>query len=220
MLYSHIPSYYIITTEYDHNTILSLLKTSPLDFISESVSHFNFFIIMLSSKQKNHLQLAKFIATYSFTSSSVCNHCFLSQTTCIIITDSLKCSKCTHCDQSCILMLLESLNHAHNQLKSELNVILNECAVQEKILKKQAAHLSALNAKILCLFKTLKLNKLCTFVNVCCVAEKLDDDINEIMNDKNPFKILNLDFLLNFLSSSFFMNSEPSSQIAEAFSHN
>ena len=96
------------------------------------------------------------------------------------MTDSSKCSECTCHDWPCISVLLESLNHAHNWLKSKLNVILNECAVQEKILKKQAAHLSALNAKILCLFKTLKLNKLHAFVKVHCVAEELGDDINEI----------------------------------------
>ncbi len=77
-LYLHISSYYIITTEYDHNMISSLLKTSSLDFISKSVFHFNFLIIMLSSKQKNCLQLVKFIVTYDFTSSSACDHCFLS----------------------------------------------------------------------------------------------------------------------------------------------
>ena len=219
-LYLHISSYYIITTEYDHNTILSLLKTSSLGFISKSVSHFNFLIIMLSSKQKNCLQLVKFITMYDFTSSSACNQCFLFQTTCIIMTDSSKCSECTCHDWPCISVLLESLNHTHNWLKFKLNVILNECAVQEKILKKQAAHLSTLNAKILCLFKTLKLNELHTFVKVCCVAEKLDDDVNEITDNKNSSKILNLDFLLNFLSSSFFMNSESSSQIAEVSLHN
>jgi len=117
-------------------------------------------------------------------------------------------------------MSLESLNHAHNWLKSKLNVILNECAVQEKILKKQAAYLFTLNVKVLHLFKTLKLNKLHAFAKVHCVAEELSDDINEIINDKNSFKILNLNSLLNSLSSSFFMNSELSSQIAEAFLHN
>ena len=55
------------------------------------------------------------------------------------MTDSSKYSKYTHYDWSCVLILLESLNYAYNWLKSELNVVLNEHTVQEKILKKQAA---------------------------------------------------------------------------------
>ncbi len=77
-----------------------------------------------------------------------------------------------------------------------------------------------LNAKILYLFKTFKLNELHIFVKVCCIAEKLNNDVNEVINDKNLFKILNFNFLLNFLNSTFFKNSELSSQIAEAFLHN
>ncbi len=175
---------------------------------------------MLSSKQKNHLQLVKSIAMYSFTSSSACDCCSLSQMTCIIMAGSPKCSECTHCGQPCVLVSLESLNHAHNQLKFKLDVVLNEHAVQGKILEKQAAHLFALNAKVLHLFKTLKLNELRAFTKVHCVAEKLGDDMNEIMNDKNPSEVPNLNFLLDSLSPSFFMDSEPPSQIAEASSHN
>jgi len=175
---------------------------------------------MLSSKQKNHLQLVKFIAMYSFTSSSACDCCSLSQMTCIIMAGSPKCSECTHCGRPCVPVSLESLNCAHNQLKSKLDVVLNEHAVQGKILEKQAAHLFALNAKVLHLFKTLKLNELRAFAKVHCVAEELGDDMDGIMDDKNPSEVPNLNFLLDSLSPSFFMDPEPPSQIAEASSHN
>ncbi len=171
---------------------------------------------MPSSKQKNHLQLVKSIAMYGLTPPSACDRCSLSQTTCIIMAGSPKCSECTCRGQPCVPVSLESLNRAHNWLKSKLDVVLNECAVQGKILEKQAAHLSTLNAKVLCLFKTLKLNELRAFTKVRCVAEELGDDMDGIMDDKNLSEVPNLDSLLDSLSPSLFMDPEPPSQIAEA----
>ncbi len=49
---------------------------------------------------------------------------------------------------------------------------INECV-------KQAERLFKLNAKVLHLFKTLKQNKSCAVVKVCCVAFKLSNDNNE-----------------------------------------
>ncbi len=88
---------------------------------------------------------------------------------------------------------------------------LNEHAVQEKMLKKQTTYLFMLNTKILCLFKTLQLNKSYMFIKVHCVAEKLNDDINEVTDNKNLSKILNLNILMNSLSSNFFTDSKSSS---------
>ncbi len=77
---------------------------------------------------------------------------------------------------------------------------------------KQAVYLFKLNAKIICLFKTLKQNKSQTLVKVCCVAEKLDDDINEITDDeKISENIANLDSLVKSMSSNFFADLEPPS---------
>ncbi len=96
-------------------------------------------------------------------------------------------------------------------MKSELEMTLNECTIQKKLLKKQTTYLSVLNTKILYLFKTLKLNKLYVFIKAHCVAEKLDDDVNEIINNENLFKILNLNILLNSLNSNFFTDFKLSS---------
>jgi len=175
---------------------------------------------MPSSKQKNRLQLAKSIATYGFTPPSACDRCSSSQTTCIIMAGSPKCSECTRRGRPCVPVSLESLNRAHNRLKSELDVVLNERAVQGKILEKQAAHLSALDAKVLRLSKTLKLNESRAFAKVRCVAEELGDDVDGITDDKNPSEVPNLDSLLDSLSPSFFVDPGPPSQIAEASSRN
>jgi len=89
---------------------------------------------------------------------------------------------------------------------------MNECV-------KQAEHLFKLNAKVLHLFKTLKQNESHTVIKVHCVAFKLSDDNNETEDEENPFSSFNLDFLLKSMSFSFFIDPEPLSQTAVAFSH-
>ena len=84
---------------------------------------------------------------------------------------------------------------------------------------KQAERLFKLNAKVLCLFKTLKQNKFHTVVKVHCVASELSNDNNETENEKNSFNSSNLDSLLKSMSSSFFIDSEPFSQTAVVFLH-
>jgi len=107
---------------------------------------------------------------------------------------------------------LDFLNHAHLQLKSELKMTMNEHV-------KQAEHLFKLNAKVLCLFKTLKQNESHTVIKVCCVAFKLSNDNNETENEENFFDSLNLDFLLESMSSSFFIDFEFLSQTVVVFLH-
>jgi len=49
-------------------------------------------------------------------------------------------------------------------------------------------------------------------IKVCCVAEKLDDNINEVINDKeNTENILNFNSFLKLMSSNFFTDSKLSS---------
>jgi len=107
---------------------------------------------------------------------------------------------------------LDFLNHAHLQLKSELKVAINERV-------KQAEHLFKLNAKVLCLFKTLKQNESCVIAKVCCVAFKLSNDNNETEDEENSSDPFNLDFLLKSMSFSFFIDSEPLSQTVVVFLH-
>jgi len=84
---------------------------------------------------------------------------------------------------------------------------------------KQAEHLFKLNAKVLCLFKTLKQNESCAVINVHCVASELSNDNNETEDEENSSDSFNLDSLLKSMSSSFFIDSEPSSQTVVVFSH-
>jgi len=163
-------------------------------------------------KQHNCLCLAKTIATFSFTSSIACDHCSAVLSSCIIMTDHAKCSECTCCDCSCVPILLDFLNCAHLQLKFKLKVAMNECV-------KQAERLFKLNAKVLCLFKTLKQNKSCAVVKVHCVAFKLSNDNNRTENKKNFSDSLNLDSLLKSMSFNFFIDLEPLSQTAVVFLH-
>jgi len=128
------------------------------------------------------------------------------------MTGHAKCSECTHCDCLCVSISLDSLNHAHLQLKSELKMTMNECV-------KQAEHLFKLNAKVLHLFKTLKQNESCAVIKVHCVAFKLSNDNNRTENEKNFFNSSNLDSLLKSMSSSFFIDFEPLSQTAVVFLH-
>jgi len=167
---------------------------------------------MSSYKQHNCLCLVKIIATFSFTSLITCDHCSAVLSFCIIITGHTKCFECICCDCLCVSVSLDFLNHAHLQLKSELKMTMNEHV-------KQAEHLFKLNAKVLCLFKTLKQNESHTVIKVCCVAFKLSNDNNETENEENFFDSLNLDFLLESMSSSFFIDFEFLSQTVVVFLH-
>jgi len=84
---------------------------------------------------------------------------------------------------------------------------------------KQAECLFKLNAKVLCLFKTLKQNESHAVIKVRCVASELSDDNNETENEENFFNPSNLDFLLKSMSFSFFIDLEPLSQTVVVFSH-
>jgi len=153
-------------------------------------------------KQHNHLHLAKIIVTFSFTSLIACDHCSAVLSSCIIMTGYVKCSECTHHGCLCVLISLDFLNHAHLQLKSELEMTMNECV-------KQAERLFKLNAKVLHLFKTLKQNKSHTVIKVHCVASELSNDNNRTENEKNSSDSFNLDFLLKSMSFSFFIDLRP-----------
>ncbi len=89
---------------------------------------------------------------------------------------------------------------------------MNECV-------KQAECLFKLNAKVLCLFKTLKQNESCTVSKVHCVAFELNNDNNRTENEKNFSDSSNLDFLLKSMSFSFFIDLKPFSQTVVVFLH-
>jgi len=89
---------------------------------------------------------------------------------------------------------------------------MNECVEQAECLFK-------LNVKVLRLFKTLKQNKSCAVVKVCCVAFKLSNDNNETEDEENFSDSFNLDSLLKSMSSSFFIDLEPLSQTVVMFLH-
>jgi len=167
---------------------------------------------MSSYKQHNCLHLAKTIATFDFTFLITCDHCSAVLSSCIIMTGHAKCFECTHHGCLCVLVSLDFLNHAHLQLKFELKVAMNECV-------KQAERLFKLNAKVLCLFKTLKQNESHTVVKVCCVASELSNDNNRTENEKNFSDSSNLNSLLKSMSFSFFIDLEPLSQTVVVFLH-
>ncbi len=128
------------------------------------------------------------------------------------MTGHTKCSECICRGHSCVLISLDSLNHAHLQLKFELKVAMNECV-------KQAERLFKLNAKVLHLFKILKQNESHAVVKVCCVAFKLSNDNNRTEDEENSSDSFNFDFLLKSMSFSFFIDSESLSQTAVVFLH-
>jgi len=128
------------------------------------------------------------------------------------MTGHAKCSECTCCGRPCVLISLDSLNHAHLWLKSELKVAMNEHV-------KQTEHLFKLNVKVLHLFKTLKQNESHAVAKVCCVASELNNDNNETEDEENSSDSPNLDSLLKSMSSSFFIDPEPPSQTVVVFLH-
>ena len=89
---------------------------------------------------------------------------------------------------------------------------MNECV-------EQAEHLSKLDVKVLRLFKTLKQNESHAVIKVHCVAFELSNDNNKTEDEENSSDPSNLDFLLESMSSSFFIDFEPPSQTVVVFSH-
>ncbi len=83
----------------------------------------------------------------------------------------------------------------------------------------QAERLFKLDVKVLRLFKTLKQNESCTVAKVRCVASELSNDNNGTENEENSSDPPNLDSLLESMSSSFFIDSEPPSQTVVVFLH-
>jgi len=167
---------------------------------------------MPSHKQHNCLRLVKTIATFGFTSLIACDHCSAALSSCIIMADHAKCSECTHHGCLCVSVSLDSLNHAHLQLKSELKMAMNERV-------EQAERLFKLDVKVLCLFKTLKQNESHAVAKVRCVAFELSDDNNGTGDEENSSDPSNLDSLLKSMSSSFFIDPEPPSQTVVVFLH-
>ena len=89
---------------------------------------------------------------------------------------------------------------------------MNECV-------KQAECLFKLNAKVLCLFKTLKQNKSHTVVKVHCVVSELSNDNNRTEDEENFSDSSNLNSLLKSMSFSFFIDPAPLSQTVVVFLH-
>jgi len=73
----------------------------------------------------------------------------------------------------------------------------------------QTEHLSKLNAKILHLFKTLKQNESHAVLKVHCVVFELDDNNNDITDNKISSEAFDFNSLLNAMSFSFFKDFEP-----------
>ena len=166
----------------------------------------------MHQKSKNCIALAKIILQFDLISFIVCECCFHSSKICICMNITSKCAEYTHCGCLCILMSLNFLNCVQEKLKSQLNQVEAKHTAHLKILQQ-------LNSKILCLHTTIQQNKSQTLLKIKCVAVKLDSDNDGMKNKKILSSLFNLNSLLNSMSSSFFLDSRPSSQTVKAFSH-
>ena len=170
---------------------------------------------MSSKKSCSHFSLFKIIQTKDYPSSTACDYCSSVSSLCIIMKNHLKCAECTHCGHPCVLISLKSLNQIHNCLIAEL-----EAAEAEhlQISKKQfwiAEKQFCVLTQITCLHRTLKQNKICIISKIQCIVTELDEDINDVFENKNDSNSL------NFFSSILWKNltSTFSPQTAAAFSH-
>ena len=159
----------------------------------------------MKDKLQNHLHLTAIIFQKEVFTLFSCNHCLEIGVLCIVMLNSIKnfkCVKYTCCDCSCVSLMLDSLKFTQFKTKFKLFEALNE-------------QLSKLLVKIVWLHKILKQSETCINTKVKCLVQELTDDNNETENEAP----LEFNFLLNFMSSSFFLNSELPSQTAEASSH-
>ena len=208
LVYSHfsVPSTVNLFQLYGHNTISLSLGASPLspykqeyvlNFLSESLS------LKMQSKFCNCLVLTQLIHKKKSTILFLCECCASLDLLCVAMENHPKCAECIHCDCSCISLLLESLNHSSDKLKSELNAALeeHECLV----------------AKISQLWKTLHQSWNLQDKKSLCLVQKLTNDNDETEDEALP-DLLNF---INSLLSEFWVSiiSTLSSQNIKVFSH-
>ena len=192
---------------YGHNTIFFSLDASSLspykqeyvlNFLSESLS------LKMQSKFHNCLVLTQLIHKKRSTILFLCEYCTSLDLLCVAMKNCLKCAECVCCGCSCISLLLESLNHLFNKLKSELNAVLeeHECLV----------------AKISQLWKTLHQSQNLQDKKSLCLVQKLTNDNDETEDEALPDS---LNFINSLLSEFWvFIISTPPSQNIKAFSYN
>ena len=134
---------------------------------------------MMKPKSINCLALSKHISIHESPSLISCDHCLSLDITCVVMTDHLKCTACTHCGCPCIGISLKLLNCTHKKLESDLKAVIKECA-------EHSAAVVRLDAKLSRLLKQMKQNKTILTLKACCVASKLDDNNNETENEAPP----------------------------------
>ena len=183
-------------------------------YLSESIYHLNAVVhfVKMHQKSENYIVLAKIILQFDLISFIACEWCFHSSKICICMNIIFKCAKYICCGCLCILVFLNFLNCVQEKLKSQLNWAETEHITHLKVLQQ-------LNSKILHLHTTIQQNKLQTLLKVKCVAVELDSNNDGMKDEKTPSSPFNLSSLLNFMSSSFFLDSGPPSQTVKVFSH-
>jgi len=160
-------------------------------------------------KLKNCLVLFKLINFHENSSSILYNHCLFLDVLYVVMTNCLKCIKCTDCDCSCVDIFFKFLNCVHKKLKFKLKLIVKECVKHFIIVVK-------LNTKLTKLLSQVKHNKSLFILKIHCVATELNDDNNEMKNKNNFF---NISQLINSISSFFWDLILFFSQNFEVFSH-
>ena len=79
-----------------------------------------------SKEPNNHLCLAKEISSLGYSSVVSCQYCFNNQQLCVVMSDYKKCVSCTCHEHLCVSVLWDSLDKAHNKLKSNILKVESE----------------------------------------------------------------------------------------------
>lgn len=119
------------------------------------------------------------------------NHCSFHEKMCLIINNYFKYAKYIYRDRFCVFIFLKSFNCIHEKFEHQLNQI----EIEHKI---QFVVLFCLTARIFCLKKKLKKNKIRIVQKIRCVVLKLDENNNNV-NDEFFIEI----FLSQFVNDLF-----------------
>ena len=147
-----------------------------------------------SFKEPNNcLCLVKKISSLSYPSLMSCQYCFNNQQPCIVMSDYKKCALCTHCEHSCVSVLWDSLDKAHNKLKFNILKIESEQSHLFIEQSEAAAHTAAewshitaeqshVAAKLDCLRKML--HQTCGHAKkkTLCLLQELSNDEKTVKN--------------------------------------
>ena len=171
-----------------------------------------------SKEPNNRLRLAKEISSLGYPSVVSCQYCFNNQQPCVVMSGYKKCVLCTRRGRPCVGVSWDSLDKAHNKLKSDilkveseqsrLSIEQSEAATRAAAeWSRIAAEQSHVAAKLDRLRKTLRQTHGRAKEKTLCLLQELSDDEEAVENPPTE----TLSQIFDAMPVEYWQQSNPSS---------